>query len=216
MQCQTCYKTQALAYTPFLHENPPPENETSNSENEEMQVPLPPPLLPPPLRSPAELLHDKCALVLELIESLGLTFGEFAVNICYGNHASCQPQITQCAWASLYQTNNLMILLQNSRLPPRCASDSGDHPVTGRKTINAFIFSSVQETFHRELAAFSDDQTLTDVQLAHMVYVATITSSTMYDNVKIKCPNLLATIARLTGDDIAEEQDEEEEKEEDE
>jgi hypothetical protein len=69
----------------------------------------------------------------------------------------------------------------------------------------------MQTTFRKELDAFSAGETLTDEQLADIDYVAKITSTSMYNKVKSRCPSLLSTLAALTGDEIEEEQDDEEE-----
>jgi hypothetical protein len=138
-------------------------------------------------------------------------FGDFVVPVCYGNSASREPAITQHAQASLYQTGNMKLFLLNSRLPPRCAANTGACPVAGRKIIDAFMFSAMQEVFRKELSLFSKDQTITDEQLANMDDLERITSTTMYNNVKKKCPNLLSMLANLTGKEIEEDEEDKEE-----
>lgn len=169
---------------------------------------------PEPL-SPQADLHRRCLKGLEYLEQLNLSLGEFLVAICYGNPESRNHKTMVEARQSLYETNCLKTLLENSYEPPRPPSGGGARPVAGSKVIRSFAHSLVQSTFRDELNKFSANYTLSDKQLADIDIVSELTSDALHKKVKNACPNLYRMVTELTGEDDDEEIEEEVDSDED-
>lgn len=159
-----------------------------------------------PALSQEQQLHINCIKTLELLESLGTTFGDFLVAVCYGSSTLRPLESVQNARKSLYESNCLQTLLDNSYCAPRPPCGSGPRPVAGSKTIQRFVCSTIQNIFTSELAAFSEDYRLSDRQLANTDYLETITSDSLHTRGVESCPNLYSMLAALTGQPPAEEE----------
>ncbi|QRV87239.1 hypothetical protein RhiJN_15257 [Ceratobasidium sp. AG-Ba] len=161
----------------------------------------------PPVQPPAELpLHEKCLQVLELLDSLSLSFGELIVAVCYGEELLRRPDLAQKARKSLYRTDSLKRLLELSFSPPKPPSGGGPTPVAGSTVIRRFACVLVRGLFASELGAFSEDYKLSKKQLADSDYISTITSTSLHNKIKSDCPELYATISALTNERPEEEE----------
>ncbi|KAG8767148.1 hypothetical protein FRC12_006423 [Ceratobasidium sp. 428] len=150
---------------------------------------------PPPSE---QTLQDKCETVLELIKNLGLTFGEFVLAVSYGESDLRTVPSAVEARGTLYSEKILPEFLELCLKPPRGRSGGGDRPVGGSKITRRFIFETAKQTFRSELEAFSVNYKLPKNQLGNMDYIKTINSTSLYERIKLKCPELCSILNALS------------------
>ncbi|KAG8699125.1 hypothetical protein FRC09_006826 [Ceratobasidium sp. 395] len=164
-----------------------------------------------------ETLVDKCKRVLELMDTLNVSFGHFITAVCYGEPTLRDISTAMNARTSLFDTDRFLKLLELCYEPPRPPSGGGKRPVGGRKIIRKFVLDTAQDIFRSELVDFASEYQLDNKQLANMDYISTITANALHQRIKTKCPGLYGVLSTLTGSHSCEEEvesnEEEEEKE---
>ncbi|KAG8740128.1 hypothetical protein FRC12_016105 [Ceratobasidium sp. 428] len=150
----------------------------------------------PPL--PEQTLKIKCEKVLHTIKTLGLTFGQFILAVSYGEDTLRDSPGAVEARGTLYSEDILSKLLELCLKPPLPPSGGGPRPAGGTKVTEKFIFAKAKETFRSELTAFCKDYRLSNSQLSNADYITTITSDSLHEQVKRKCPELYSILSALT------------------
>ncbi|KAG8698216.1 hypothetical protein FRC09_007358 [Ceratobasidium sp. 395] len=147
---------------------------------------------------PKQTLKIKCEKVLGTIKTLGLTFGQFVLAVSYGEDTLRDSPGAVEARGTLYSENILSKLLELCLEPPLPPSGGGPRPAGGTKVTEKFIFAKAKETFRSELTAFCKDYRLSNSQLSNADYITTITSDSLHEQVKRKCPELYSILSALT------------------
>ncbi|KAG9126903.1 hypothetical protein FRC07_001448 [Ceratobasidium sp. 392] len=155
-----------------------------------------------------ETLKKKCEKVLDYMQKLGISFGDFVVGVCYGESTLREASTVINAWASFFGTDRLQKLLELCYKPPRAPSGGGDRPVGGSRTIRRFVIETTQDIFRSELVDFSEEYQLDNKELANIDYISAITASALHQRIKLKCPVLYAVLSVLTGSEPSEEEGE--------
>ncbi|KDN39309.1 hypothetical protein RSAG8_08944, partial [Rhizoctonia solani AG-8 WAC10335] len=157
-----------------------------------------------------ESKSDKCQRVARLLREINLSFGDFCVAVCYGDHSLRNNKDCISARNSLYQTECLEQLLINSHCPPRPPSRGGPRPAAGTQVIDSFAQQVICKKFAKELEDFSEGFTIADKDLANTDKLKQYSSKLLHKRIQTKCPSLFTVLCNLTDTEPPEEADEEE------